>query len=104
MKWLSASVLALFIAASASAGDLRLIDAVKNNDAKAVRALIAQHVDVNASEADGSTALNGTPAAVQALLSHGAKVNATEPGTNQTALMWAASEGNAGAVETLIEY
>ena len=40
------------------AGDLRLIDAVKNNDAAAVRSLIAQRVDVNATEVDGSTALH----------------------------------------------
>ena len=37
---------------------MRLIDAVKNKDVKAVRSLLAQHVDVNAAEADGSTALH----------------------------------------------
>ncbi len=40
------------------AGDLKLIDAVKSGDATAVRGLIAKHVDVNATEADGSTALH----------------------------------------------
>jgi uncharacterized protein len=160
---------------AAGPSDLKLIDAVKTNDAKAVRALLAQHVNVNAAEPDGSTALhwaaqrnnteiadlliaaganvkaatrynvtplflaatngnaiiiehllkagvdansvaeqgqsalmtaalNGTPDAVGVLLRHGANVNAAEPGTNQTPLMWAASEGNAGAIESLVEY
>jgi ankyrin repeat protein len=48
----------LLCAAAAGAADPRLIEAVKNSDAKTVRALIAQHVDVNAAEADGSTALH----------------------------------------------
>lgn len=52
--------LALFLAASicvAAAPDLRLINAAKSNNASAVRALLAQHADVNAAEPDGSTAL-----------------------------------------------
>ena len=44
--------------ASLHAADLRLIDAVKNSDAKAVRSLLQQHADVNATEADGFTALH----------------------------------------------
>jgi uncharacterized protein len=41
------------------AGDSRLIDAVKGGDAAAVRSLLARHtLDVNAAEADGSTALH----------------------------------------------
>ncbi len=35
-----------------------LIDAVKKADVPAVRSLLAQHADVNAPEADGSTALH----------------------------------------------
>ena len=42
----------------AAPADLRLINAVKNNDLKAVRSLLAQHADVNAVETDGSTALH----------------------------------------------
>src|ERR1700704_5182751 len=41
-----------------AASDLRLIDAVKKQDATAVRTLLAQHVAVDAVEADGSTALH----------------------------------------------
>ena len=55
MWWL----LALLPAASfaATGGDLRLVEAVKNKDAAAVRSLLSQHVDVNTPEADGATAL-----------------------------------------------
>lgn len=38
--------------------DQRLIDAVRNKDAVAVRALLNEHVDVNTPGADGSTALH----------------------------------------------
>jgi len=41
-----------------AAGSTKLIEAVKRGDATAVRALVAQHVDVNAPDADGSTALH----------------------------------------------
>src|SRR6059036_4004337 len=37
--------------------DLRLIDAVKSRDRAAVRSLIEQHVNVNAAQPDGTTAL-----------------------------------------------
>ena len=38
--------------------DLRLVEAVKAQDRPAVETLIGQHVDVNASEPDGTTALH----------------------------------------------
>src|SRR5436190_623030 len=38
--------------------DLRLVEAVKKQDVKAVRTLIAAHVSVNAADVDGSTALH----------------------------------------------
>jgi ankyrin repeat protein len=43
---------------AASLGSTALIDAVKNHDPDAVKALLAQHADVNAAEADGTTALH----------------------------------------------
>jgi len=44
-------------AMGAQAADLPLVDAAKNHDAAAVRSLIKQHVDVNAPDVDGTTAL-----------------------------------------------
>jgi uncharacterized protein len=49
------SLAGCLIAASSNAG---LIEAVKNGDTQSVRSLLAQHVDVNTAEADGSTALH----------------------------------------------
>jgi ankyrin repeat protein len=43
---------------SAATPDLRLIHAVKNRDADAVRALLKQRVDVNTPQGDGATALH----------------------------------------------
>jgi len=48
----------LFSAAVLGAtGDLRLFEAVKSGDIAAVRSLLEQHVDVNATQPDGATAL-----------------------------------------------
>ena len=38
--------------------DRRLVDAVRKQDKDAVRALLGQHVDVNATQSDGATALH----------------------------------------------
>ena len=49
----------LTVAALATTGpDLRLIDAVKNQDRNLARTLIAAQVDVNTSQADGATAFH----------------------------------------------
>ena len=45
------------IAIPAAAADQRLTEAVKGGDLNAVRSLLAAHVDVNAAEPDGTTAL-----------------------------------------------
>src|ERR1700690_566491 len=45
------------VAVATASPDLRLVEAVKNKDAKTARALLLQHVDANAHEADGATAL-----------------------------------------------
>src|SRR5579872_1278256 len=48
-----------FAAMAATSGtiDSRLVEAARNQDQKAVRALVAQKTDVNAKSSDGSTAL-----------------------------------------------
>ncbi len=66
---------------AATAGNTVLVDAVKNQDADAVRTLLKQHVDVNAPEADGTTALHwaahwGDLETVDALLKEGANISA----------------------------
>ena len=48
----------LCCASVSSGGDLPLIDAVKRQDAPAVRSLIAKGVDVNQPQPDGATALH----------------------------------------------
>lgn len=53
-----AVMLVLLAGAPAAAKDLRLVEAAKKPDLPAVRSLIAQHVDVNAPDVDGTTALH----------------------------------------------
>ena len=50
--------LVLTAAACVAATDLRLLDAIKRRDRKAVTVLLAQHADVNAAQPDGATALS----------------------------------------------
>jgi len=77
------SLAALLSVASYAAtnGNTALVDAVKNQDAESVRALLKQHVDVNAPQADGTTALHwaahwGDMETVDALLREGADATA----------------------------
>src|SRR5262245_6789313 len=49
--------LLVLVPAGAANEDLRLVDAVKNQDLQEVRALLGQHADVNVRSEDGSTAL-----------------------------------------------
>jgi len=46
------------VASLAAVTDTRLIDAVKDSNVKRVQALVRERVDVNATEADGATALH----------------------------------------------
>lgn len=50
-------LLPMLARASAADGDLRLIEAVRNQDMQAVRALLNQQIDVNVQQGDGATAL-----------------------------------------------
>jgi ankyrin repeat protein len=65
--------------------------------------------DANTSISTGETTLmtaarTGHVGVVDALIAHGAKVNASEPSHNQTALMWAVAEQHSDVVRTLIEH
>ena len=59
------------------AGDIRLVEAAKNNDVRTVRALISQKADAKSTDVDGTSALhwaaqNGSVEIADALLAAGA--------------------------------
>ncbi len=92
---------------AATNGNTALVDAVKNQDAESVRALLKQHVDVNAPEADGTTALHwaahwGDLETVDALLREGANAIAINR-YGATPLSEAVRIGRAPLIETLLK-
>lgn len=106
----TAFVAGLLVASLASAAppDTRLIDAAKQRDGTAARALVAQGVDVNAADGDGSTALHwaayhGDLELTQALLAAGASVKAVTRIGSMSALFMAARNGHATVVGALLE-
>jgi ankyrin repeat protein len=100
--------LALSLAAlSPAATDTHLIDAVKKQDVQLVRSLLAQHADVNAAEADGSTALQWAAQRdnreiADLLTAAGAHVTASNR-YNVTPLSLACTNGDALLIEHLIK-
>src|SRR5579871_116835 len=91
----------------ATTNEPRLVDAVKNTDANAVRALLAQHADVNATEADGSTALHWAAQRdnleiADLLIAAGANAKA-QTRYHITPLSLACTNGNAAMIEHLIK-
>lgn len=109
MKRLSGSLTGLLLLvmsldAAASAG---LVDAVKKTDKAAVRALIAQKVDVNTPEADGTTALHWAARMEDAetaelLIRAGANVKAANR-YGVAPLSVASINGNAAIIEMLLK-
>jgi ankyrin repeat protein len=84
-----------------------LIDAIKAGDQSAVRALLGRRIDVNAPEADGTTALHWAARAddrgtVALLLKRGAKPEAVNR-YGVTPLQLAATNGSAAMVRLLID-
>ena len=102
------SVFALLMTAvgTAAEGDLRLVDAARNNDQQAVLALLKQRADVNARAHDGATALlwaahwNDADTA-DLLIGAGADVNAAND-LKTTPLALACTNGSAALVERLL--
>ncbi len=89
------------------AAGLHLIDAVKNADTKAVRSLLQQHVDLNATEADGFTALHWAAQRdnleiADLLLSAGADVKAASR-YNITPLSLACTNGDAALIDRFLK-
>jgi uncharacterized protein len=86
--------------------DLRLVEAVKNQDAAAVRKLLSHHIDVNAAQGDGATALHWAAHwdqldTAEALIRAGANVNAATA-LGVTPLALACENGNGAMVEKLL--
>ena len=82
--------------------------AAQNDKAKAAEALVKAGADVNAPAAKGGytplmlAAISGSGTIASALIGHGAKVNAVNPG-GLTALMIAAANNNAGVAQVLLK-
>ena len=97
----------LVVVSAPSFAASRLIDAVKRGDVNAVRALAAQKADVNAQDADGSTALHWAAqrddvVMVDALIAAGAIVKA-KTRYNVTPLSLACTNGDAKLVDRLLK-
>lgn len=94
-------------AASAATGDLRMVDAARTQDSKAVRQLLQQKADVNSRAGDGSTALlwaahwNDTESA-ELLLKAGADANAAND-FKMTPLLQACTNASAELVHLLLK-
>ncbi len=89
------------------ANDVRVADAVQNRDIVTARALLQQHVPVNAAQADGTTALHwaahwNDADAVRLLLQSGAYAKAVNE-YGATPLSEVAALGNPGIIEQLLK-
>jgi uncharacterized protein len=107
MKKFTIIISLAFSVATAFAADLRVVEAVKKSDPKAVRSLISQRAEVNATEPDGSTALHWAAQRdnvemVEILLAAGANAR-TANRYNVTPLALAAMNGNAAIIERLLK-
>ncbi|MCY4638069.1 MAG: ankyrin repeat domain-containing protein [Acidobacteria bacterium] len=94
-------------ATAARAADVQLIQAVKDGDAPALRALLGRGADVDARQGDGATALHWAAHlndldAADLLIRAGADVDATND-LGVTPLWVATTAGGAGMVATLLE-
>src|SRR5258707_15399163 len=92
-------LLLLPVGAAAAGRAVPLVDAAREGDGKAIRALLQQRVDVNAQDPDGTTALHwaahrGDLATVDLLLRAGARATALNA-FGITPLTLAAENGNA---------
>ena len=91
----------------ASSADLRLVDAVRNADKVAARALVKQGADVNARAGDGATALHwaafqGDEETADLLIRKGARVNAAND-LGVTPLWVACNTGNTAVITRLLK-
>ena len=106
-KVVVAWVALLSVARLGAADDLRLVEAAKNRDRAAVRALLKQGVDVNMRQPDGATALHWAAhrddvETAGLLIQAGAQVNVTND-YQVTPLALACPNRNLAMVETLLK-
>ena len=108
-KWVAVAAVAWLAVAVVAAGndDLRLIEAIQDQDHETVRALLAQKVDVDAAEGDGATALHWAVVRddaelVAALLGAGADANAAND-YGVTSLLLACTNRNPAVVAKLLD-
>ena len=110
----SAGIAKLLLRAGADAnaanryGTTPLSLAGTNGNAETVALLLDAGADPNLANPNGETPLmtasrTGDPDVLRLLLAHGARVDESEAWRGQTALMWAAAEGNAAASRVLVE-
>ena len=99
-------VLAIFAGPRLIAADPTVADSAMVGDTAAIRALLAQHADINAPQADGATALHWSVyrndfALAKLLIEAGANVRAANR-DGATPLSLAATTGNAEIIATLL--
>src|SRR5262245_34480214 len=97
---------ALCATAWAAGTDLRLVDAARTDDVRRASELIQQHIDVNATQPDGATALHwavqwNDETLVDRLLAAGAKVNSAND-YGVTPIFLAATNGSASMIAKLL--
>ena len=85
-----------------------LLLAAQNGDPTVVAALLKAGANPNSALPEGETVLmtaarTGNVDGIKLLVEHGAKVNAKENWQGQTALMWAAAQNHAAAVQALVD-
>ncbi|HEV2201182.1 MAG TPA: ankyrin repeat domain-containing protein [Bryobacteraceae bacterium] len=91
----------------AASADVRLVEAVKKSDKAAIRTLIPQHVDLSATDTDGSTALHyavreDDVETANLLIGSGANVKSANR-YGVTPLSLACLNGNAAMIEALLK-
>lgn len=102
------TLLIFSVAGTAAAGpDLRLVEAARNRDRRAVQSLLKMQVDVNTPQADGATALHWAAHRddrdiADLLIRAGANVNAVND-LGATPLLLACENANPGLVQLLID-
>lgn len=107
LLWIASAATGIGAPAENSHAVPRVVVAARNHNEEAIRTLIRQHADVNAPEADGTTALhwaaqlNDTEMA-DALIRAGANVKAANR-YGVTPLSMASTNGNAGMIEKLLK-